>query len=304
MSREIAIAAFKSATEKQEALLKNMGVSTEAYTRVLMNALIKNPNLAKCTKASLYQAVIDAAEQGLAPDGRTAVLVPVKIKGVPTAQCWVMAPGMIARAHKATKSLSVNTGEVYPDDKWEHGQGTNPHITHIPSETKQKVAAELRAVYAVAFFPGNDVPQFEVMYRAEIDTFRKNTTAWINNFAEMAKVRILKRLLKRCPMPVGFTSSPMMTDDEDDIVGATDDFTIEGQAEVVPETARVTGTQAAAPAARGRVRPRKAAETQPAPATNPAPETKAAEVTETDQSEIQFENDDTETGEPTDGDMF
>ena len=49
-------------------LLKQMGFTPEAYTRVALNALINAPKLAECTTASLDAAIMQCIEIGLLPD--------------------------------------------------------------------------------------------------------------------------------------------------------------------------------------------------------------------------------------------
>ena len=301
MSKEIAIATFNEAVDKQVDVLKSMGIGADLYKRVLLNALIRDPKLAKCSKSSLYQSVISAAEAGVVPNGQAGALVALNIKGTMTAQFWIMVPGMIARAHQATPDISINSAAVMEGDEWEHREGTDPHIDHAYSETALRNWDNLKAVYAVAFFPNNPGrPQFEVMYRAEIETFKKNVGPWLTHGVEMAKARVLKRLLKRLPMPVGFMAQPAMADEDEDFYG--DGLTIDGEAEEVPPEQPTQQQPRQRRRNTGKTQQRQQQQAQPAKEPEPDPDPPAQE---TDQGSIQFEDDNgADADEAQEGDMF
>ena len=66
----------KRRVEISQALLERMGITPEAYERVVLNAVIHNPGLADCDRTSLDIAVADLIQSGLMPDGRQAAIVP------------------------------------------------------------------------------------------------------------------------------------------------------------------------------------------------------------------------------------
>ena len=74
--------AVKGTVEKRvqdsKALLERMGITPEAYERVVLNALIRNPALQDCDRTSLDIAVADCIQAGLLPDGKQCAIVPFK----------------------------------------------------------------------------------------------------------------------------------------------------------------------------------------------------------------------------------
>ena len=79
------------------ALLERSGYSEEAYCRVVLNAMVATPAIAECDVASLQQALLDAMNAGLVPDGKESAIVPFKGK----AQLIIMIEGRMKLAHQA-----------------------------------------------------------------------------------------------------------------------------------------------------------------------------------------------------------
>ena len=174
MSTEVAIAAFKDAAVKQAALLEASNINPEMFARLLLNALIKSPAIANCTRDSLYQAVYECCNWRLLPDGRQGAIVPFKIKGVLTAQFWPMVDGYLLKIRQNIPNISIRSDIVYRGDEWKDERGTQPRLVHLPNETSPRSESDIRCMYATAFMPGNEIPEFEVMYIAEILAMRKN----------------------------------------------------------------------------------------------------------------------------------
>lgn len=67
VSGEAAKAQFAAALPKS--------LTPEFYTRALLNAVTRNPDLAKCTRESFIKCAMDLSAAGLTPDGRRAHLI-------------------------------------------------------------------------------------------------------------------------------------------------------------------------------------------------------------------------------------
>ena len=206
-NRQLTIARERiaEASMNAEDMLKGMGIPREVFERVATNALINNPQLAKCDAMSVYQACLLAAQHGLLPDGRGCALVPLKKKGGGlAAHMWPMIGGLLTKVRENLKNISIHADCVYEGDEWEDYRGTAPKLVHKPSRDATRNYESLIAVYATAFHEGNPVPEFEVLYKSEIEEFRKMSRSqrgpWLNHGPEMAEVRVLKRLLKRLPV--------------------------------------------------------------------------------------------------------
>ena len=259
---------LQEATVKQESLLKVMRVNPDAFQAVLANALIKNPALAKCTKESLMESVYKACQYQLVPDGRLGAIVPLKIKGVITADFWPMIDGYLMNARKALPGTAFHAdsvfqerdGEEWVGDEWRDVRGSKPEIHHVVDRFIERVPAHLVCCYATAHFADNDVPEFIVMYRNEIlDMRKKNKGPWSTHFIQMAEIRPFKKLLKRMPISGSFATA-LGLDDSDEpsayspgIVNDDEPIDVDPEPEAAP---------ADDPPARPRQRRRTAAQTE------------------------------------------
>ena len=62
--------------EIEKALPSHM--SAERMARVAITAMMRTPDLAKCTQASFFKCLLDLSSWGLEPDGRRAHLIPFR----------------------------------------------------------------------------------------------------------------------------------------------------------------------------------------------------------------------------------
>ena len=248
---------LKNRVELSEALLERMGVSVEAFTRVLLNALLANPKLVECSRASLERAVVVCIDAGLLPDGRQAAIVPYGKE----ATVLPMIEGRLMLARRATPGLALRVRAVFKADEWEYREGLVPTLEHEPDLNGSRTADDLIASYAVAVIPGSQAPEFEVHSRADTDRYRAKSRAgdragapWNTEYIEMAKKTVLGQLLKRLPKRVG---DPTFAEPEDGAGVAWED---------VPEDAAPTPTgETPAP------------EPEPKPEPGPEPESSAGE---------------------------
>ena len=180
------------------ALLERAGYSPEAYARVVINAVVMNPNIVMCTEQSMDRAVLTAMNAGLIPDGREAAIVPFGKE----ATLLPMVEGLQKLARQATPGLSIRAVAVYKGDKWDYAEGLYPKLDHIPSPTASNSPDDIEHVYAVARFPNGGI-EYDVMARPTIDRYRAYSKArggpWNDHYEEMAKKAVIKRLLKRLP---------------------------------------------------------------------------------------------------------
>ena len=291
MAERDGAAGFRQTVEKRltksGALLTRMGVTPAEYARVVLNALTVSshnakpgrPSLADCTPESLDLALIKCINAGLLPDGEEAVIVPLKSgqgkDAVVKAEVWPGFPGMLKQYREAVKGARFVCRTVYRDDKFRHVEGADMVLEHQPNENADQSAGQVRAVYAIAWPPGADAPEWEVMYRSEIDRRRARAPGagkggpWATDYAEMAEKTVGKLLLKRCPRRANALRDPSE--------GASEAETVEVRAiehapadpmdEVLGETKErepVT-VEAQAPAKERKVPPAPKAAEEPAP---------------------------------------
>ena len=245
-------------------LIERMGVTQEQFERVALNALVLNPEIVKCTTQSLDQAVLRCAEVGLLPDGVQAAIIPYKDK----ASFIPMITGKIVLARRATKGLVLRARCVYEQDDWKHVEGMHPELVHRPNKNGIKSDEAIIAVYATAIAPDWPEPEWEVLYRPEIDRYRARAAStrgpWSTDYAEMAEKTVLGLVLKRLPRRPG-------ENDVEDALFAGEDLPVEV---AVVDVQTSQSEQATEKPRRRRGRPRKVAEDAP-PGAPVAPEAQA-----------------------------
>lgn len=191
---------------QSDALLARMGTSREVFERVALNALLTNPNIAGCDPGSLDRAILQCIELGMLPDGRSAAIVPHKGK----ATLYPMIEGRRQVARNATPGLALHSVVVWNDDHFVHEEGLHPRLEHRPNPEASHDPEHLIAVYAIARAPDLAGPEWEVMYRDQIDRARARAAAsdkagspWNTHYAEMARKTVEGALLKRLPKKPG-----------------------------------------------------------------------------------------------------
>ena len=231
-----AVATIKDAVHRRLETLKAIGISEQVFNQILLNTLIKTPDLARCTKHSLYEAIYTAIEVGLVPDGKHAAIVALTIKGALTANFWPMVDGRLLLVRRALPSVSIQAHNIHESDQYEDIRGSAPNFFHKVVSGDNRTEATLVASYATAHFADNAIPEIVVMYMEELRPFKKsNKGPWLTHPLEMYKVRALNRLIKRLPISAGLSATLSSFDDE-----TLYDDSIESTATVITEDASVT----------------------------------------------------------------
>ena len=213
--RNNAISTLTDAAGKQAELLKVMGIPQEAFARLCINALMRNPDLAKCRKDSLYQSVYRAIEMGMIPDGKQGAIVPLRRKGSLTAEFWPMIDGLLTKVRQNIPGISIQAHNVFRGDEWDDTRGSSPMLVHRPDPDAEQNESTLIASYATAHMPNNSMPEIVVMYRSELEGFKKkNAGPWAGHPLEMYRIRPLKRLVKRLPISGGLAVEMASLDDD------------------------------------------------------------------------------------------
>lgn len=197
----------------QMALALPRHLTPERLARVAMTAIQNTPKLLECDRTSLFAAIMTCAQLGLEPDGvlGQAYLVPFggKVQFIPGYR------GLISLARNSGEVQSIMAQEVREHDKFEYAFGLHPRCEHVPASGER---GEIVAFYAVAHFI-NGGHHFEVMSRAEVEKIRDNSSGykvalryakpgqepqspWVQNFAEMGKKTVIRRMGKYLPMNV------------------------------------------------------------------------------------------------------
>lgn len=193
-------------------------ITPERFTRMALTAISVNPKLAECTPQSFMGALMNAAQLGLEPNTPLgqAYLIPYenkrKIKGewtkVPEVQFQLGYKGMVDLAHRSGEFLTIQAYEVYENDEFEYEYGLDPKLYHKPAMTDRGNVICYYALYKLQ----NGGNGFEIISKEDVEKHAKKYSQnygskyspWTNNFDEMAKKTILKKVLKYAPIRVEF----------------------------------------------------------------------------------------------------
>lgn len=203
---------FKKMGDQFElALPKHMPV--ERFMRVVQTAVNGNPELLQADRASLFEACMKAAQDGLLPDGREGALViyNTKVAGkngekdrwIKKVQWMPMVAGILKKARNSGEISLITAGCVWGGDKFRYWiDDDGEHLFYEPGD-KQDFNVFV-AAFAMAKLKDGTVYALRVT-PADIEKMRnaskaKDGPAWKNWFDQMAAKGAIRRLAKRLPM--------------------------------------------------------------------------------------------------------
>ncbi|PAB61339.1 recombination protein RecT [Anaeromicrobium sediminis] len=185
-------------------------ITPERFTRMALTALSVNPKLAECTPKSFMGALMNAAQLGLEPNTPLgqAYLIPFKNKGTLEVQFQVGYKGLIDLAHRSGEFASIQAHEVYENDEFDYEYGLESKLHHKPVLKERGKVIAYYSFYKLK----NGGYGFEVISKEDVEThgrkysqsYSSKYSPWTNNFDEMAKKTILKKVLKYAPIKVEF----------------------------------------------------------------------------------------------------
>lgn len=186
------------------------GVDPDRFMRTTITTVQSNPELLNADRSSLFNACMQAAKDGLLPDGREATIqiYNTKVKGANGQDQWVkmaqympMVRGLIKKMYEAG-CTKVDGVAVYENDDFTYELGDEPRITHRPymgSEDPGPVIAS----YAIVKLENGEIKR-EVMPRRDIEKVREasksgNGPGWTTWYDQFAIKAVLKRVYKQVP---------------------------------------------------------------------------------------------------------
>ena len=151
-------------------LLNYLGRDEDRLRRMqsaIITSVQKVPELLKCDRHSMMQAVIACAEYGLYPSAVSgeAFILPYKGK----AQFQLGYQGLITLMYAAGVD-AVNTQIVYATDRFTYEEGLNPRLEHTPTPFGEEKGVAI-GVYAIASVNGEKI--YKVMSEAEVMEYKK-----------------------------------------------------------------------------------------------------------------------------------
>ena len=179
-------------------------IAVEKFQRVVVTAINKTPGLLKADRGSLFTACVEAAQDGLLPNGKEAALVVFKTKvdndWIEKVQYMPMIAGIYKRARNSGEVSLLNGHVVYSGDKFDYSYGFEISVEHKPALTNR--GKPIGAYAVVVFKDGNR--DLEFMSVEDIEKVRAVSKTgdkgpWVQWWDEMARKTVVKRLAKRAP---------------------------------------------------------------------------------------------------------
>lgn len=175
--------------------------SFEKFTRIALTAATKTPDLLKADKRSFFLACLQCAQDGLVPDGKEGCLI--FSKKTNKVQYQPMIGGILKKIRNSGELLSITSQIVYENDFFDYVLGDKEEIIHRPLIDRNR--GKPRFLYAIAITKDAGIYR-EIMSYEEVEHTRRTSSKspdsgpWVNQWGEMARKTVLKRLAKRLPL--------------------------------------------------------------------------------------------------------
>lgn len=185
------------------ALPQSVQFGLQRFKRIIRTEVSKMPKLAECKPASLFGAVIQAAQLGLEPGSalRQCYLVPYGKE----CQLILGFAGMIALSARSGNVKAITPRAVFKGDKFSYRFGIDEELTHVPADVDRTDADGLTHVYAVVVL-ADGTKVYDCMTRAEVEAIRKRSPAgkrsdgpWTTDYIPMAMKTVIRRVWKYIP---------------------------------------------------------------------------------------------------------
>ncbi len=181
----------------------------DKFIRVCLNAVQYTPAVLDADRKSLLLACLEAAQDGLMPDGNEAVFNVYKTKvtrgnreeWVEIVQYLPMAYGLVQKIYESGATF-VDAVAVYEKDHFKYQRGDEPKIEHVPYDGEGD-PGPLKAAYIVVRYPNLQTKR-EVMFRRDVEKVRSKSKAkdglmWKEFYDQGAIKSVIHRINKQLP---------------------------------------------------------------------------------------------------------
>ncbi|AEZ50827.1 RecT [Burkholderia phage DC1] len=189
-------------------------IDVDRFIRTVLTSVQMNPDLLYANRQSLMNACMRAAQDGLFPDGREAVLNVYNTKvevqegnrkverWIPMVQYLPMVRGIIKVMRNSGEVVSIDAAAVYEKDHFKFVRGDDPRIEHEPYDGPDD-PGQVKAAYMIVKLASGEV-QREVMYRRDIEKVKSkskqpNGLMWGTFYDQAAIKSVIKRGSKLLP---------------------------------------------------------------------------------------------------------
>lgn len=183
-------------------------LTPERFTRMALNALSNTPKLSECSQMSFIAALMNSAQLGLEPNTPLgqSYLIPFKNNKTKQLECQFQIgyKGMIDLVYRNNSVQTIQAQTVYANDEFFYELGLNSKLHHKPALDNRGEAVAFYAYFKLE----NGGFGFEVMSKEDIIEYAQkysqginsSYSPWKNNFEDMAKKTVIKRVLKYAPL--------------------------------------------------------------------------------------------------------
>lgn len=187
-------------------------IDPDRFIRTTITAVQLNTDLLFADRRSLIAACMRAAQDGLLPDGREAVLniYNTKVKRgnreewVKQVQYLPMVRGILKTLRNSGEIAHLDAAAVYEKDEFRFVRGDNPRLEHEPYLGDED-PGKIIAAYIVVRLANGEVHR-EVMPRRDIEKTREASKSgdganspWTKWYDQMAIKAVIKRAAKLLP---------------------------------------------------------------------------------------------------------
>ena len=243
------IASYLAPMKSRLAAVLPKHLTAERIIQMAATTIARNPNIAKCTPASLLGSVMQASVLGFPPVDALGYCYFVPYGN--QVQFQIGYRGMIELARRSGRVKMIYAEVVREGDDFKCEYGLEPKLTHKPKLDPSK---PMTHVYAVCHFADGGC-NFVVLSRQEVERLRMRNQmqakgvkgAWLTDYEAMAKAKALKQLSKYLPLNIDTMSAIQ----SDEAVITPDNFSKDGAYKIedaVYEPVREAEEMAAAPA--------------------------------------------------------
>lgn len=200
-------------------LLAAHNMSELEFMVTALNAIKKTPNLLEADRKTLFGAILMSAELGLPPNTpmQLSFILPYKRKtkdekgnwgSVTEAQFQIGYQGWVEIMLRNPKIESIDSGNVFSNEKWYFNKGLREPFSHEPKPPKDR--GEYVGSYAIAWMTTGKKPKVIFLYKEEIEEFKKISQGAASDYSPwnsvdkdpqkwMYRKTVLKQLSKELP---------------------------------------------------------------------------------------------------------
>lgn len=187
-------------------------IKSDRAIQIYINLINSRTDLTPCSSVSLAGVLLQATQLGLSFDPALghAYPVPYRNKTGTVAQLIVGYRGLQKLARNSGEIKYFDGQVVYEGDEFSYSFGTDAHIHHVPSDSRDAVGNEtnIRGAWYMAKLTNGEIV-FDYMPIRDILAIRERSIAyraksgpWLTDFAAMCLKTVARRLAKKLPLSV------------------------------------------------------------------------------------------------------